>query len=85
MHVAHDELLIYEAHIQDIGGPKGTVVGVLDDRLGDCRTAEGYYCSNLALSYRSYKRQHFIDTLNDWGWFGPAALPPAWYTGKPWG
>jgi hypothetical protein len=84
MHLAHDKLLIYEAHVQDFGGPKGTVVGMVDDRLGDSRTAGGYYCSNLAPSYRSYKRQHFIDTLNDWGWFGPMELRPDWYTGKPW-
>ena len=78
---AEDEPFIYEAYVQDFGGPKGTVVGVL---LCDCRTAQGFYCSNLAESYRNYRRQHFVDTLNDWGWFGPAELRPAWYTGKTW-
>ena len=76
--------IIYEAHILDFGGPKGTVVGVLDDRLDDCRATQGYYYSNLSFSYREYGRQHFIDTLNDWGWFGPWELRPAWYTGKCW-
>ena len=53
MHVAKDEPLIYEAHVQDFGGVKGTVVGVLDDRLSDSRTAEDYYCSNLSPSYKA--------------------------------
>ena len=79
------EPIIYEALILDFGGPKGTVVGVLDDKLGDCRATHGYYCSNLSSSYRDYGRQHFIDTLNDWGWFGPLELRPSWYTGKSWG
>jgi hypothetical protein len=78
------EPITYEAHILDFGGLKGTVVGVLDDKMDDCRATQGYYYSNLAPSYRDYVRQHFIDTLNDWGWFGPAELRPAWYTGKSW-
>jgi len=82
--IGGDELVTYEAHVLDFGGPKGSVIGVLDDKLGDCRATHGYYCSNLAPSYRRYDRQFFIDALNDWGWFGPTALRPAWYTGKSW-
>lgn len=80
--IAADQLVTYEAHVLDFGGPKGSVVGVLDDELSDCRATQGYYCSNLAHSYRRYERHHFIDTLNDWGWFGPTPLRPSWYTGK---
>jgi len=82
--VAEDEPVTYEAHVLDFGGPKGAVVGVLDDKLRDCRATQGYYCSNLAPAYRRYEKQYFIDTLNDWGWFGPPKLRPAWYTGKSW-
>jgi hypothetical protein len=82
--VAADEPNTYEAHVLDFGGTKGTVVGGLDDKLRDCRATQGYYCSNLAPSYRCYKKQHFIDTLNDWGWFGPTELRPAWSTGESW-
>lgn len=78
------EPVIYEAHILDFGGPKGTVVGVLDDELGDYRAIEGYYSSNLSISYRTYTRQQFIGALNDWGWYGPAELRPSWYTGESW-
>ena len=82
--VSEHEIVLYEAHVQEFGGPKGTVVGVLADKLDDCRATRGYYASNLSTSYRQYDRAHFIDTLNDWGWFGPAVLRPSWYTGKLW-
>jgi len=77
--------IVYEAHILDFGGPKGTVAGVIDDEAPwtDARRVQGYYGSNLSPSYRRYDRQLFIDTLNDWQWFGQG-LPPIWYTGKPW-
>lgn len=82
--VQSDEPITYEAHVMDFGGPKGTVVGVLNDKLDDCRATHGFYRSNLAPSYRHYERQHFVATLNDWGWYGPEALRPFWYTGKSW-
>jgi len=45
-----------------------------------------YSYSGLFLrSYSTYNRQHFIDTLNDWGYFGDVANTPDWYTGQPWG
>ena len=60
-----DQPITYEAHVIDFGGPNGTVVGVLDDKLDDCRATQGFYSSNLSASYRRYKREHFIATLND--------------------
>jgi len=82
--VQSGESITYEAHVMDFGGPKGTVVGVLDDKLDDCRATQGFYTSNLAPSYYRCERQHFIATLNDWGWYGPERLRPVWYTGKSW-
>jgi hypothetical protein len=35
------ETATYEAHILDFGGPRGTVAGVLDDQLHDCRVTHG--------------------------------------------
>jgi len=80
------DCVAYEARILDFGGPKGTVVGVLNDNAPwkDIRKANGYYGSNLAPSYRQYDRKLFIDTLNDWQWFGENAFRPLWYTGKSW-
>jgi len=36
------EPITYEAHVMDFGGPKGTVVGVLNDKLDDCRATQGF-------------------------------------------
>lgn len=79
------ERIAYEAFISNFGGPRGTVVGVLNDAFPDSvRTAQGYYASNLGPSYQRYRREFFIDTLNDWKWFGDEQLKPDWYTGKNW-
>ena len=40
--VHSDEPILYEAHVVDFGGPKGTVVGVLDDKLDDCRALKAF-------------------------------------------
>lgn len=76
----------YEAHIVDFGGQKGTVIGRTDDDKGTWirRRAAGYYVSDLAPRYRQYDRNLFMDTLNDWKWFGSKDRQPAWYTGKNW-
>jgi hypothetical protein len=74
----------FEAYIADFGGPNGTVVGNRENQLNEIRKQHGYYASNLFPSYRIFDRQHFIDTLNDWGWFGEKGKAPIWYTGKRW-
>jgi hypothetical protein len=78
------ENITFEALILEFGGPKGTVVGTLSDSMHDARQESGYYFSNLAPAYRSYNRQLFIDTLNDWQWFGQSGQAPNWYTGDVW-
>jgi len=78
----------YEAHIKNFGKPMGTVVGSIGDEdtiksnHDDVRSERGYYASELADCYRIYSRQLFIDTLNDWMWFGEKGKEPSWYTGK---
>jgi hypothetical protein len=82
--VEGEDTFLYEAHILDFGAPKGTVVRSQTNDSGKNRSS-GYFYSTLYPSYRKYSRQLFIDTLNDWGWFGPKDREPPWYTGKPWG
>jgi hypothetical protein len=65
----------FEAHVLDFGGPNGTVVGNQDSGV-DIRKRLGYYASKLFPTYRTYARQHFIDALNDWGWFGAPSKHP---------
>jgi hypothetical protein len=78
------EVKWFEAHILDFGGPKGTVACSQSSWRGDLRKSLGYYPSILYPTYRIYVRQLFIDTLDDWGWFGSPGDQPSWYTGKPW-
>jgi hypothetical protein len=84
MMVSTEESLVYEAHMLDFGGPKGLIVGVIDRDDGDIRQFHGYGRSDLSERYRHYERELFIDTLNDWQWFGKKGEEPLWYTGKKW-
>ena len=43
-----------------------------------------YYWSILGPGYARYERQDFIDTLDDWQFFGSEAERPSWYSGKSW-
>jgi hypothetical protein len=71
--------------IKNFGGPKGAIVTSTDDTKDFKELQElGFYCSALGDSYSSYDRSLFIDTLNDWGFFGEANKKPTWYTGKSW-
>lgn len=76
----------FAALVHDFGRPKGTLVVVPSDRevLVEAARARGYFPSCLYESYEAYERQLFIDTLNDWQWFGNDGERPDWYTGKPW-
>jgi hypothetical protein len=76
----------YQARVIDFGGPNGTVFGIVDDHKASKkrRRDAGYYCSDLAPSYRTYDRELFISTLDDWKWFGVKGQEPAWYSGKNW-
>jgi len=68
----------------------GTIISVLNqpsslaDLVSKWRN-EDYYISVLGPGYGNYDRQSFIDTLDDWQFFGPNSERPAWYTGKCWG
>jgi hypothetical protein len=50
---------------------------------GRIRETKSWY-SILHESYYAYDRKLFIDTLDDWGWFGKEEEKPGWYTGRPW-
>jgi hypothetical protein len=58
--------------IENFGGPNGTIATELDDTSDFKELGElGFYCSALnRANYLTYNRNHFIDTLNDWGFFG---------------
>lgn len=81
---SHEYLFI--AFLRNFGSQKGTLICTIDQwkiYLPVARS-QGFYCSGLADSYAKYDRQEFIDTLDDWGWYGSTENKPSWYTGKPW-
>jgi hypothetical protein len=74
-----------EAFLPDFGGPNGTaVVALQDDRRCKLAANTRHFTSQLADGYRAFERSRFQETLDDWGWYGPAARRPAWYSGKSW-
>ena len=75
------------AYVPHFGSPNGTLVMSMDGcrEIVKAGMARGYYvCMINADEYRHYERQHFIDVLNDWRYFGARSAFPQWYTGEPW-
>lgn len=71
--------------IRNFGAPRGTIVTSIDDTqdFGELQKL-GFHCSAIGNSYLNYDRSLFVDTLNDWGFFGEAHRKPSWYTGENW-
>ena len=71
------------ALVHDFGAPRGTLVCRGDEweKYRRFAASEGYFLSGLYLeAYSRYERERFVETLDDWGWFGQGA-PPPWYRG----
>jgi hypothetical protein len=87
VHTESGESVVVAALVHHFGTAAGTLAGTQHDdfhQLSELAEQTGRYASFLALeSYLTYDRQLFIDTLNEWGWYGQEA-PPSWYSGAPW-
>jgi hypothetical protein len=72
--------------VHQFGGRVGTLIRVLQEPSEHAPLPAGddYYWSVLGPGYGRYERQSFIDTLDDWQFFGPAGERPDWYSGKSW-
>jgi len=70
--------------LPDFGGPTGTIIAgrdTVDDFL-DAADGAGYYTSGLnPLHYETYDRKLFVETLNDWVWYGDPSQSPPWFSG----
>ena len=76
----------FDLFVENFGSPNGIVILTIND-MHDLSALKDFDISFSALSkssYSTYNRQHFIDTLNDWGYFGDRSKTPEWYTGQPW-
>jgi hypothetical protein len=85
--IGTDELIEFIALVHEFGSPRGTLLAAIDEQLESLQQVTrraGYFVSLLNPGcYEQYERQRFIDTLNDWGYFGQRTAP-TWYTGAPW-
>ena len=72
--------------VHQFGRRLGTVIAAMrqPSSLGTVAADDDYFFSQLSGSYARYDRQLFVDTLDDWQFFGPASERPAWYSGKSW-
>jgi hypothetical protein len=72
--------------VHQFGRRIGTIISVLDEPSSETLypADDDFFPSRLSDSYARYDRQFFIDTLNDWQFFGADAEKPVWYTGKSW-
>ena len=70
--------------IEGFGSKLGTLIITLDDfDRFDIPEKHRYYCSALnATYYKKYNGDTFMDTLEDWRYFGKPELKPAWYAAK---
>lgn len=78
--------VIYAAYLHEFGSQKGTLVGVLtppdlmvDEEAKQVAERAGMYVSFVSPEgYDEYRKDLFIETLQDWGYFGPEKHRPQW-------
>jgi hypothetical protein len=76
--------------IHHFGRRLGTIISVLGEPsslahlVGKGQDVD-YYISMLGPGYTDYRRESFIDTLDDRQFYGPDSARPVWYSGKHWG
>jgi hypothetical protein len=71
------------------GSPAGTLVDFREGTSDAARRhagAHGCHYSQIYFdAYATYERALWQETLNDWGWYGPLAEAPSWFSGITYG
>ena len=77
----------YLGFVHRFGRKIGAIIAVIDQPSEKIPIPkdDDYFYSQLGSDYGNYKRQLFIDMLDDWQFFGPDSERPIWYSGKSWG
>jgi hypothetical protein len=72
--------------VHRFGRPVGALISVLHEPSEQTPRPESddYFWSILGPGYGRYDRQAFINTLDDWRFFGSEAERPSWYSGASW-
>lgn len=73
----------YGLLIEDFGSERGILVLTTYEKMDDDEPWKyGYYSSALnSFHYDKYDRENFIETLNDWGFYGKPDKKPNWFKG----
>lgn len=72
-------------YIKDFGSPNGMIITRIGCEINPTEIEDKeLFHSFLGDSYEVYERKLFVDTLNDWGYFGEISKSPDWYDGKHW-
>ncbi len=73
--------------VRSFGRKKGTIIQSLEYNVQlENLEYDEYYSSALNIDgYSEYGREKFIDTLEDWGYWGPEEERPGWYEHKYYG
>ena len=77
----------YLGLVHQFGSKYGALVAVLNEPSENKALPAGdnYFWSVLSpVNYGQYDRQLFVDTPNDWQFFGSDLERPSWYSGKSW-
>src|SRR5436190_3968968 len=77
------------AFLPDFGSANGMVIGaafrpglITDDTLETFANRKQMFYASLSLpGYQDYSEEKYKEALNDWGYFGPIATCPNWFTG----
>jgi hypothetical protein len=73
----------YPVLVKHFGGKKGTIIAqhslFMDYPMP--KHKDYYYSAVNADTYSKYNREYFIETLEDWGYYGDKASKPKWYNG----
>jgi hypothetical protein len=71
-------------YLPDFGAPAGALLLCRfdPDEIEALADDTDYFQSGLSpYHYEPYRRERYIETLNDWGWFGAESEIPPWFTG----
>ncbi len=77
----------YPVLVKNFGGKKGTIIArhVLFIDYPMPKHKDYYFSAVNADSYSKYNREKFIETLEDWGYYGDETNKPEWYDGHVYG
>uniref|UniRef100_UPI00404AD330 hypothetical protein n=1 Tax=Gelidibacter sp. TaxID=2018083 RepID=UPI00404AD330 len=72
-------------YIKDYGSPNGMIITRIGCEINPSEIEDKeLFHSFLSDTYEVYDRELFVDTLNDWGYYGEPSQKPDWYNGKHW-